>query len=75
MPLHSYFEFSCKQIGWKDIGQLLRSSFVEESGLLDIYEHGGTIHISIDALGSKSARQDWICDAQRLKRFWFQCRA
>jgi hypothetical protein len=66
MPLHSYFEFSCKQFGWRDIAQLFRSSFVEKSGLLDIYEHGGAIHISIEALGSESARQDWICDAQKL---------
>jgi hypothetical protein len=64
MPLHSYFEFSCKQIGWKDIAQLVRASFVEKSGMLDIHEHGRFFHISIEALASESTRQDWIRDAQ-----------
>jgi hypothetical protein len=64
MPLHSYFEFSCTQIGWKDIRQLLRASYVEKSGMLDVYEHGGSIYISIEALASESTRQDWISDAQ-----------
>ena len=67
MPLHSYFEFSCKQIGGNDIGQLLRASFVEKSGMLDVYRHGRFFHISIEALSSESAQQDWICDAQGLQ--------
>jgi hypothetical protein len=64
MPLYSYLEFSCKQIGWKDLAQLMRASYVEKSGTLDIHEHGRFFHISLEALASESTRQDWIRDAQ-----------
>jgi hypothetical protein len=65
MPLYSYFEVSCKQIGWRDIGQLLRAS-LGRSGALYICKDMDFFHISIEALSSESTRPDWIHEAQEL---------